>query len=62
MTTRTQKNASYSAPETCLLRIHLDNIICQSPGGGGSEGTGSEELEPFFPTEFDSFDSIEGIL
>ena len=48
----------YVSPQTDGLEIRYNSVLCQSPGGGGSEGTGSEDLEPLFPMEFDSIEDI----
>ena len=47
----------YVSPQTDGLEIHFNSVICQSPGGGGSEGTGDgPDLIPSMP--FDDIDDI----
>lgn len=41
----------YEAPEVMMYKIQPEGFICQSPGGGGSEGTGDEPL--FIAPQFD---------
>lgn len=38
------KNKSYVSPDSVSIESLSDSIICQSPGAGGSEGTGEEDL------------------
>ena len=38
------KYKSYVSPEAIPVEFLSDCLICQSPGAGGSEGTGEEDL------------------
>ena len=44
----TKKRKDYESPEVMQFFIQPSCGICQSPGGGGSEGTGDEDLESLF--------------
>ena len=46
----------YVSPSVEVTELKFEGFICQSPGGGGSEGTGDE---PLFATPFD--ESIFGL-
>ena len=46
----------YVSPTVDLYSIQAENIICQSPGAGGSEGVEEEDLAPnFFDFDFFKF-------
>ncbi len=49
-----KKKKEYEAPELRIHYIQPNVFICQSPGGGGSEGTGDEPLVAINP----SFDEV----
>lgn len=36
----------YLKPEYEVFKINFEGYLCQSPGGGGTEGTGDEPLFP----------------
>ena len=43
----------YVTPSLVVTELKFEGIICQSPGGGGSEGTGDE---PLFAPLFNNLD------
>ena len=46
----------YTEPRVDFYSIQAENIICQSPGAGGSEGVEEEDLAPnFFDFDFFKF-------
>ncbi len=46
METTKQTKEVYLKPEFEIFEIKFEGCLCQSPGGGGSEGTGNEPLFP----------------
>ena len=38
------RKQEYMSPSLDVSEFKLEGLICQSPGGGGSEGTGDEPL------------------
>lgn len=46
METTKQTKEVYLKPEFDTFEIKFEGCLCQSPGGGGSEGTGNEPLFP----------------
>ena len=43
----------YVSPSLEVTELKFEGLICQSPGGGGSEGTGDE---PLFAPLFNNLD------
>ncbi len=52
METSKQDKENYQCPKFEVFNISFEGCLCQSPGGGGSEGTGDEPL--FAPISPDS--------
>lgn len=46
------------SPEAEKYLILVQTCICQSPGGGGSEGTGDEPLIPELFDDVEVFDDL----
>ena len=46
METTKQTKEVYLKPEFDTFEIKFEGFLCQSPVGGGSEGTGNEPLFP----------------
>lgn len=46
METTKQPKDLYLSPKMDVFDIKFEGCLCQSPGGGGSEGTGDEPLFP----------------
>ena len=46
METTKQPKDFYLSPKMDVFDIKFEGCLCQSPGGGGSEGTGNEPLFP----------------
>ena len=44
----TIKKRGYLPPESITYSIYSERVLCTSPGDGGSEGTGDENLLPDF--------------
>lgn len=42
----TIKKRGYLPPDSITYSIHSERVLCTSPGDGGSEGTGDENLLP----------------
>jgi len=53
-----EKRKDYESPEVEEYLIHVQACICQSPGGGGSEGTGDEPLIPELFDDVEVFDDL----
>ncbi len=48
-TNNSGEKKDYISPSLEVTELKFEGFICQSPGGGGSEGTGDEPLfVPFF--------------
>lgn len=43
----------YMSPCLEVIKLEFDGFVCQSPGGGGSEGTGDDPL--FAPPIYDPY-------
>ena len=43
-TNRFGEKKEYMSPSLVVTELKFEGFICQSPGGGGSEGTGDEPL------------------
>lgn len=56
-----QTKEQYLSPLSEVMELNPESLICQSPGAGGSEGTGDE---PLFapPGFFNSFGEFGGLF